>query len=111
MKRCERCSTEYGEAKRFQTWLRTQDVHAAAPRGLAEQIRLHLESEEHAMFVIKINGRSAAITNTFDSAVSYVEGLRYAPRAVTITELYGTDFGAELSTIERDGDREIAHRA
>jgi hypothetical protein len=53
------------------------------------------------MFVIKLNGQPAAITNTFESAVSYVEGLHCAPRAVTITTLNGTDFGPLVSALQQ----------
>ena len=101
LQRCERCSTEYDEAERFQVWFRNEFIQSKAPHDLADHIRLRLESEENAMFVIKLNGQPAAITNTFESAVSYVDGLHCAPRAVTITTLNGTDFGPLVSALQQ----------
>jgi hypothetical protein len=101
MTRCEQCFTEYDEAKKFRAWFREQVVPVAAPRDLADHVRLRLESEEKTMFVIKLNGQPAAITNTFDSAVSYVEGLQCPPRAVTITTLNGHDFVPAVMAIQQ----------
>jgi len=46
VKGCERCLTEYDEAKRFRAWFREQFVQTEAPHALVDHIRLRLESEE-----------------------------------------------------------------
>jgi hypothetical protein len=53
------------------------------------------------MFIVKIDGQDAAVTNTFESAALYVDGLRGAARRVTIRVVSPEDLTPALDSLDR----------
>lgn len=51
------------------------------------------------MFAIKIDGKTAAVTNSFDSAVSYADGIRAAGHRVTVLSLLPQDLGPAVHSL------------
>lgn len=53
------------------------------------------------MFIVKVDGEPTALTNTFESAVAYVDGIRQPGRTVTIAVSLSRDLRPVLHTLER----------
>lgn len=53
------------------------------------------------MFLIKLNGEAAAVTNTFDSAACYAEGIMRPGRRITIVEMQPDDWDDAIRALER----------
>lgn len=53
------------------------------------------------MFIVKVDGEAAAVTNTFESAVAYVDGIRQPGHSVTITLSLPRDLRPVLRLLER----------
>lgn len=51
------------------------------------------------MFAIKIDGKTAAVTNSFDSAVTYADGIRSTGHRVTVVSLLPQDLGAAVHSL------------
>ena len=54
-----------------------------------------------AIFVVKIDGKTAAMTNTFDSAASYAEQLRGEGHRITIRSLRPQDMEPAIRALMR----------
>lgn len=53
------------------------------------------------MFLIKCDGEATAVTNTFDSAASYADGIRQPGHRITIVAMQPGDWGDALRALER----------
>jgi hypothetical protein len=53
------------------------------------------------MYLIKYDGQATAVTNTFDSAALYAEGIRQPGHRITIVAMQPDDWGDALRALER----------
>ncbi len=53
------------------------------------------------MFLIKYDGEATAVTNTFDSAALYADGIRQPGHRITIVAMQPGDWGDALRALER----------
>jgi hypothetical protein len=53
------------------------------------------------MYLIKYDGEATAVTNTFDSAASYADGIRQPGHRITITAMEPDDWSEALRALER----------
>jgi hypothetical protein len=53
------------------------------------------------MFLIKYDGKATAVTNTFDSAASYVDRIRQPGHRITIVAMRSDDWSDTLRALER----------
>ena len=54
-----------------------------------------------AMFIVRLDGEVVTVTNTFDAAVLYAEGIRGVGRRVAITLALPEDLPSALRALER----------
>jgi len=55
------------------------------------------------MFLIKYDGKATAVTNTFASAASYVDGIRQPGHRVTIVAMQPDDWADTVRALEQGG--------
>jgi hypothetical protein len=67
--------------------------------------------KEGRMFIVKIDGEAVAVTNTFDSAASYADGVRGAGHRVTIASVLPHDLDAVLGTLQYADARPVQRTA
>lgn len=53
------------------------------------------------MYLIKYDGEATAVTNTFDSAASYADGIRQPGHRITIVAMQPDDWSEALRALER----------
>jgi hypothetical protein len=53
------------------------------------------------MFLIKYDGKATAVTNTFDSAASYADGIRQPGHRITIVAMRSDDWSDTLRALEQ----------
>lgn len=62
------------------------------------------------MFIVKIDGKAAAVTNTFDSAASYADGIRAAGRRVTIALALPRDVDLAIGSLQDEEWRSVRQK-
>jgi hypothetical protein len=55
----------------------------------------------HAMYIVRLDGEVVTVTNTFDSATLYAEGIRGVGRRISITLALPDDLPPALRALER----------
>lgn len=53
------------------------------------------------MYVIKLDGEARAVTNSFDSAASYADGIRQPGHRITIVAMQPDEWGEALRALDR----------
>ena len=53
------------------------------------------------MYLIKLDGEATAVTNSFDSAASYVDGIRQPGHRITIVAMQPDQWSDALRALER----------
>jgi hypothetical protein len=80
--------------------LRLINERSAVP---THHTRISLAKGGKDMFVVAIDGNVASVTNDFDIAASYADGIRVCGRRVTITKIQVKELSPVLRMLEGRG--------